>query len=65
MRMISEAIEDAASASEFFRRITSVPGTTVHIEAGNAARQPGQNRTEHRARLKRERRMVKSVKVAP
>jgi hypothetical protein len=65
MRMLNEAIEDAAAAGEFMRRVTSVPGTTVTIGPSTSDRQPGENRADHRSRLKRERREAKRAKAAP
>lgn len=71
MRMMSEAIEEASAFTEFRdqllgrepRAVTGADLTGTTTEAAGLARQTGENRAEHRARLKRERREAKRAKA--
>lgn len=78
MRAISEAIEGARDFQGFMEKIAADEKRLVQslrADRGESVqgnppplgmeRQPGENRVEHRARLKRERREAKRFKVTP
>jgi hypothetical protein len=76
MRAMSEAIEGAAAFTDFRDRLLGAEQRRqqVTMPAGVSLadgpplgfdRQPGENRADHRARLKRERREARRAKVAP
>lgn len=78
MEIMNRAIEDAADFRGMMGKIQAVAaqeamkrrlmqatteGIPITVTVGAPERQPGENRAEHRARLKRERREAKARKV--
>lgn len=67
MKALNEAIDGAGRFDEFLDKLTREDRTAQLSPAPGVrlgdARQPDENRAEHRARLKRERREAKKVRV--